>query len=130
MRLRKTRLATEAAAGRLRGFSDGVWLVDLAPLVDQSLVPDTVAQTLGLQLRSGEQAGTALALQLATRRMLLVLDNCEHLIDSCARLALELLRVCPDLTILATSREPLHIPGELAWRVPSLSLPDSGTGLT
>jgi predicted ATPase/DNA-binding SARP family transcriptional activator len=122
----KTRLATEAAAGRLRGFPDGVWLVDLAPLVDQSLVPDTVAQTLGLQLRSGQLPGTALALQLAPRRMLLVLDNCEHLIDSCARLALELLRLCPELTILATSREPLHIPGELAWRVPSLSLPDSG----
>jgi predicted ATPase len=120
----KTRLATEAASGRLRRFPDGVWLVDLAPLVDQSLVPDAVAQTLGLQLHAGERPGTALAMQLAPRRMLLVLDNCEHLIDSCARLALELLRLCPELTILATSREPLHIPGELAWRVPSLSLPD------
>src|SRR5256885_8948269 len=62
--------------------------------------------------------------------MLLVLDNCEHLIDSCARLALELLRSCPDLTLLATSREPLHVPGELAWRVPSLSLPEPSDDLT
>ena len=120
----KTRLSIEAASGRLRGFPDGVWLVDLAPLADQSLVPDAVAEALGLQLRAGQPPATALAMQLAARRLLLVLDNCEHLIDSCARLALELLRSCPDLTLLATSREPLHVPGELAWRVPSLSLPD------
>jgi predicted ATPase len=69
-------------------------------------------------------------MQLAARQLLLVLDNCEHLIDSCARLALELLRSCPDLTLLATSREPLHVPGELAWRVPSLSLPEPSDGLT
>ncbi len=121
----KTRLATEAAAGKLRGFPDGVWSVDLAPLQDQSLVPDAVAETLGIQLRAGQPPATALATQLAARKLLLLLDNCEHLIDSCARLALELVRSCPDLTVLATSREPLHVPGELAWRVPSLSLPDS-----
>src|SRR3954454_8321882 len=126
----KTRLAIEAASGRLRGFSDGVWLVDLAPLADQSLVPDAVAEALGLQLRAGQPGATALAMQLAPRRLLLVLDNCEHLIDSCARLALELLRSCPDLTLLATSREPLHVPGELAWRVPSLSLPEPCDDLT
>src|SRR5205823_8564411 len=126
----KTRLAIEDASGRLRGFPDGVWLVDLAPLADQSLVPDAVAEALGLQLHAGQPDATALALQLAPRRLLLVLDNCEHLIDSCARLALELLRSCPDLTLLATSREPLHVPGELAWRVPSLSLPEPGDDLT
>src|SRR3954454_1360578 len=126
----KTRLAIEAASGRLRGFSDGVWLVELAPLADQSLVPDAVAEALGLQLRAGQPGATALAMQLAPRRLLLVLDNCEHLIDSCARLALELLRSCPDLTLLATSREPLHVPGELAWRVPSLSLPGPSDDLT
>jgi predicted ATPase/DNA-binding SARP family transcriptional activator len=126
----KTRLAIEAASGRLRSFPDGVWLVDLAPLADQSLVPDAVAEALGLQLRAGQPPATALAMQLAARRLLLVLDNCEHLIDSCARLALELLRSCPDLTVLATSREPLHVPGELAWRVPSLSLPEPSDELT
>ncbi len=126
----KTRLAIEAASGRLRSFPDGVWLVDLAPIADQSLVPDTVAQALGIQLRAGQPPATALALQLAARKVLLVLDNCEHVIDSCARVALELVRSCPELSVLATSREPLHVPGELAWRVPSLSLPDPSDGLT
>src|SRR5436305_826778 len=126
----KTRLAIEAASGRLRGWPDGVWLVDLAPLADQSLVPDAVAEALGLQLRAGQPGATALAMPPPPRRLLLVLDNCEHLIDSCARLALELLRSCPDLPLLATSREPLHIPGELAWRVPSLSLPEPSDDLT
>jgi predicted ATPase/DNA-binding SARP family transcriptional activator len=120
----KTRLAIEAASGRLRGFPEGIWLVELASLHDESLVPDAVAQALGLQLRAGLPPARALSHQLAARKLLLVLDNCEHLIDSCARLADELLRSCADLTILATSREPLHVPGELAWRVPSLSLPD------
>jgi predicted ATPase/DNA-binding SARP family transcriptional activator len=120
----KTRLATEAAAGRLRSFPDGVWLVELAPLVDGALVGQEAAQALGLQLRAGVPAAEALALQLADRQLLLVLDNCEHLIEYCAQLADELLRSCAGLTILATSREPLHVPGELAWRVPSLSLPD------
>ncbi|HEX6461196.1 MAG TPA: tetratricopeptide repeat protein [Thermoleophilaceae bacterium] len=126
----KTRLATEAASGCLRDFPDGVWLVDLAPLQDQSLVSDAVAQTLSLQLSAGQPPATALATQLAARKLLLLLDNCEHLIDSCARLALELVRSCPDLTVLATSREPLHVPGELAWRVPSLSLPGSAHGIS
>jgi predicted ATPase/DNA-binding SARP family transcriptional activator len=126
----KTRLAIEAASGKLRDFPDGVWLVDFAPLSDQSLVPDAVAEALGRELRAGQPAATALAMQLAARKLLLVLDNCEHLIDSCARLALELLRTCPELSVLATSREPLHVPGELAWRVPSLSLPDPREELT
>jgi predicted ATPase/DNA-binding SARP family transcriptional activator len=126
----KTRLALEAASGRLRGFPDGVWLIDLAPIADQSLIPDAVAQVLGVQLRAGQPPATALAVQLAARKMLIVLDNCEHLIDSCARVALELVRSCPELTVLATSREPLHVPGELAWRVPSLSLPEPSDGLT
>jgi predicted ATPase/DNA-binding SARP family transcriptional activator len=126
----KTRLAIEAASGRLRKFPDGVWLVDLAPIAEQSLVPDAVAQALGIQLRAGQPPATALAVQLAARSLLLVLDNCEHLIDSCARVALQLVRSCPDVTVLATSREPLHVPGELAWRVPSLSLPEPSEDLT
>jgi len=126
----KTRLAIEAASGRLRGFPDGVWLVDLAPVGDQSLVPDTIAQAVGIQLRAGQSPATALATQLGARKLLLVLDNCEHVIDSCARVSLELLRSCPELSILATSREPLHVPGELAWRVPSLSLPEPSDELT
>jgi predicted ATPase/DNA-binding SARP family transcriptional activator len=126
----KTRLAIEAAGQRLRSFPDGVWLVELAPLLDGSLVGHAVAEALGLQLRGGTPAAEALAVQLAPRKLLLVLDNCEHVIDSCARLADELLRSCVDLTILATSREPLRVPGELAWRVPSLSLPDASEPVT
>jgi predicted ATPase/DNA-binding SARP family transcriptional activator len=126
----KTRLAIEAASGRLRSHPDGVWLVDLAPIADQSLVPDAVAQELGIQLRAGQPPATALALQLSARGLMLVLDNCEHLIDSCARVALQLVRSCPDVTVLATSREPLHVPGELAWRVPSLSLPEPSDDLS
>ncbi|MFL5827482.1 MAG: ATP-binding protein [Thermoleophilaceae bacterium] len=120
----KTRLAIEAAAGRLRSFPDGVWLVELAPLLEGALVASEVAEALGVQLRAGIRPAETLAHQLADRRLLLVLDNCEHLIESCAQLADELLRACAGLTILTTSREPLHVPGELGWRVPSLSLPD------
>jgi predicted ATPase/DNA-binding SARP family transcriptional activator len=126
----KTRLAVEAAAGRLRDFPDGVWLVELAPLMDDSLIPHAVGSALGLQLGAGHPPAEALALQLRTRKLLLVLDNCEHLIDSCARLADKLLRSSPELTILATSREPLHVPGELPARVPSLSLPEAGDATT
>jgi predicted ATPase len=120
----KTRLSIEAAAAELRSYPDGVWLVELAPLLEDALIPHAVGSALGVQLSAGNRPVAALAHQIGARRLLLVLDNCEHLIDSCARLADELLRSCPELTILATSREPLHVPGELPLRVPSLSLPD------
>ena len=122
----KTRLALRAAAEVARRFPDGVWTVQLAPLTSSALVPRTVATALGIQRTEGRPLLATLALAIGPRRLLLILDNCEHLIGACARLAETLLRACPHLTILATSREPLRIPGEVTWRVPSLALPGAG----
>lgn len=120
----KTRLALEVAGRQLGGFEYGVWLVDLAPLSDPELVPHAVAGVLGLELPERNPPVPALVAQLAGRHILLLLDNCEHLIDVCAELVEALLHACQRLTILATSREALRVEGELAWRVPSLALPD------
>jgi predicted ATPase/DNA-binding SARP family transcriptional activator len=120
----KTRLAVEMASSLLDTFDDGVWLVELAALTDPTLVPQAVASILGVSEQPGRPVTESLAGYLKARRLLLVLDNCEHLIVACAQLVEALLRTCPNLGVLATSREPLHIAGELTWRVPSLSLPD------
>ena len=101
-----------------------MWLVELAPLADPALVPQAVATALGVREQPGEPLTATLIAALAPQVLLLVLDNCEHLIDACARLADALLRHCPGLRILATSREQLGVPGEVAYRVPSLALPD------
>jgi predicted ATPase/DNA-binding CsgD family transcriptional regulator len=119
----KTRLALEAAAGLLDGTGDGVWFADLAPLGDPELVAVTVADVLGVQLQPGRPAPAAVAAAVGDRRLLLVLDNCEHVIGTSAKLADALLRSCPGLALLATSREPLGIDGEHVYRVPSLSVP-------
>jgi predicted ATPase/DNA-binding SARP family transcriptional activator len=121
----KTRLALEAATARLPACPDGVWLVELAGLGDPALVPAATASALGLTLPSQRPPLEGLSAQLAGSRALLVVDNCEHLVAACALLAEHLLAACPDLRILATSREPLRVPGEVTWRVPSLALPDS-----
>ena len=126
----KTRLALEVAAKLVEQFPDGVRLVELAPLADPDLVPQAVAAALGLREQPGRTAPDTLTDALRVLRMLLVLDNCEHLVDACAGLADGLLRACPGLVILATSREPLGIDGETAWRVPSLALPAGGDGET
>ena len=128
----KTRLAIEIGASFLGpgglpphpAFPGGVWWVDLAPLADPQLVPETVATTLGRRPMS-RPALVVLIEYLLDRRVLLILDNCEHLIGACAELAEALLRACPDLRILTTSREPLNIPGEVTWRVPSLAMDDA-----
>ena len=120
----KTRLAVVAANELLGRFEDGVWLVELAPLADPSLVPQAVASTLGVRERPGSSLAVALSDYLRTRKLLLILDNCEHLIDACAELAEVWLHSSPGLRVLATSREALGITGEVAWPVPSLSLPD------
>jgi predicted ATPase/DNA-binding SARP family transcriptional activator len=120
----KTRLAYEAAARMAGGFGDGVHVAELASLSRPELVPQTVASVLDLPLPEAETAEIALARQLAERRLLLVLDNCEHLLDACARLTDALLRTCPDVVVLATSREPLRVGGEVTWRTPSMALPD------
>jgi predicted ATPase len=105
-------------------YADGVWLVELAPLADGALVPQTVAAVFDMRELPSQPIATALASTLRRRSLLLVLDNCEHLLDSCAQLADALLRACSELRILATSREVLGISGEIAWRVPSLPVPD------
>jgi predicted ATPase/DNA-binding SARP family transcriptional activator len=115
----KTRLALEAAARR----EGEVRLVELAPLADPALLPSAVAVGLGVSLPTDADPIEALARAIGTRELLLVLDNCEHLVNAAAELAAGLLARCPGLHILATSREPLHIDGEVAWRAPSLSLP-------
>jgi predicted ATPase/DNA-binding CsgD family transcriptional regulator len=120
----KTRLASAAASEVVERFEDGVWMVELASLAESSLVPQAVAFTLGVRERPGSSLTEALSAYLRTRKLLLLLDNCEHLIDACAELAGALLHSCPGLRVLATSREVLGITGEIAWPVPSLSLPD------
>ncbi len=122
----KTRLALEVA-GLAEDFDDGVFLVELAGISNGELVPETAARTLGARLRLGVSPTEELANHLETGQTLLVLDNCEHVVDACADLADTLLRSCPGLKILATSREALATAGERAWPVPSLSLPDPQT---
>jgi predicted ATPase/DNA-binding SARP family transcriptional activator len=121
----KTRLAQEVAARLVADYPDGAWLVELAALADPELVPQALAAVLGLPERSGRTPAEVLAGALETKHLLLVLDNCEHLVDACAALADALLRACPRLRILATSRQALGIAGEQVWRVPSLELPDA-----
>jgi predicted ATPase/DNA-binding SARP family transcriptional activator len=120
----KTRLAYQAAGRLAERYADGVHVAELASLSRPELVAQTVASVLDLPLPETGTTEVALARQLAERRLLLVLDNCEHLLDACARLADALLRTCPDVVVLATSREPLRVGGEVTWRTPSLALPD------
>jgi predicted ATPase/class 3 adenylate cyclase len=119
----KTRLALQVGADLLEGFRDGAWLVELAPLMDPALVPQTVLAALGAREVPGKAISSVLSEYLRSRQLLLILDNCEHLVEACARLAEGLLKACPDLKILATSREILGVAGEVALRVPSLSMP-------
>ena len=119
----KTRLALETAREVLDRFPDGVWLVELAPLADPDLVPRAVAVAVGLRNESERPVLDTLVAHLREKRVLLILDNCEHLVDACARLVDTLLRACPPLRILTTGREPLGITGETVRRVPSLSFP-------
>lgn len=119
----KTRLALQVAADLLEDYPDGIWFIDLSVLTDPALVPSTVAATLGIHEESGQPTLTTLAEAMRSRTLLLVLDNCEHVVGACAQLAETLLRTCTALRILVTSREALGIAGEVAWRVPSLSLP-------
>ncbi|MBW3666572.1 MAG: tetratricopeptide repeat protein, partial [Actinobacteria bacterium] len=118
----KTRLGLQAAADRIERHPDGVWLVELGGLADPDLLAQTVITTLGIPEKTDHQALDTLTEYLRERDVLLVLDNCEHLIEAVARLAEALLVTCPDLRILATSREPLGVPGEVTWRVPSMEL--------
>ncbi len=120
----KTRLAIKVAADLRDEFPDGVWLVNLAPLSDPSLVAQTITSLFDLHESGDASITDILKNYLRTKNLLLVLDNCEHLIQACAQLCNETLHAAPDLKILATSREAMNIAGEKVFRVPSLSLPD------
>ena len=126
----KTRLALRVAAASLPRFKDGAWLVDLAPLSDASLVTQTVATVLGVREGSTRSLRESVIEHLRHRQILLVLDNCEHLIDACAELAAAIVRGAPHVRILATSREALGVSGETVRRVPSLSLPEASRSLS
>ena len=122
----KTRLALEVAWEVVGSYLGAVWLVELAPISEPGLVAQEVANVLGVQEHPGEPLTDTLAKALASKEMLLVLDNCEHVVEEVARLVDKLLYSCPRLKVLATSREPLGIAGEVNWAIPTLSLPAEG----
>jgi len=125
----KTRLALGVAAQMAAEFADGAWYVDLAPITDPELVPVTAARALGLPDQPGRSTMDTLLRFIGDRQMLVVLDNCEHLLDASAELVVALLGAAPGLTLLATSREAIGVAGEMGWRVPSLSLADEALEL-
>ena len=122
----KTRLALEVARDLLAAYPDGVWLVQLAPLSEEALVPRAVAEALEVPERPAEPLADTLAEVLGSRQLLLILDNCEHLLEASARLVDKMLDSCPRLRVMATSREALGVEGEVRWPVPSLSVPEPG----
>jgi predicted ATPase/DNA-binding SARP family transcriptional activator len=119
----KTRLAVQAGDEVVHQYPGGAWWVDLSALTDASLVAQSVARVLGVQEQPNQDLLYLTAKRIAKQTMLLVLDNCEHLISACARCVEYLLAQCPQLTILATSREPLRVAGEAGWDAPTLPLP-------
>ena len=124
----KTRLALELAAGVLERFPDGVWLADLAGITEPELVPSVVMEALGVRQSRDMPVIEALSFRLRPAGLLLVLDNCEHLLAACAELAAGLLTGSPGLRVLATSREPLGVPGEAVYDVPPLTVPPELAG--
>jgi predicted ATPase len=125
----KTRLAVQIAAQLADAFGDGAWYVDLAPITDPAVVPIAAARVFGLPDQPGRSTMDTLTRFVADRQLLVVLDNCEHLLDASAALVVALLEACPGLTLLATSREPIGVAGEVSWRVPSLSPADEAVEL-
>jgi predicted ATPase len=119
----KTRLAQEVARGLAGAYPDGTWIVEFAPLSDPALMAQAVASVLEGREHAGQPISRTLVSHLASRQMLLILDNCEHVVEEAASLAEELLKQCPGLKVLAKSREPLGVPGETVWTVPPLSIP-------
>ncbi len=119
----KTRLALEVAGRTISAYDDGTWLVDLTPIHDGPLVPRAFASALRVQERPRQPLAQTLLEHLRSRQLLLVVDNCEHVIDGCAEFVDRVLRFCPNVTVLATTREPLRVSGEIVWRVPPLYVP-------
>ena len=126
----KTRLALRVASDLVTNYPHGVWVAELGALSDPALVPETVAMALDVPEQPGRALAETLKTYLRAKNILIVLDNCEHLVSACAELAGALLRSCPNLRILATSREPLGVSGEVIWRVPPLSNPTSASPLS
>ena len=122
----KTRLAGEVAKRVADRFADGVWLAEVAAVQDPDQLAAAVAAALGVRAQPGVPAAGALAEVLARQQLLLVLDNCEHVIAAAAELCTELLPACDDVRILATSREPLRVAGEARYRLAPLALPKPG----
>ncbi len=125
----KTRLALQLADELACRYRDGAWCVDLAPITDPDLIPERVTHMLGLPERPDRSPLDALVRFIADQQLLLVLDNCEHLLDACAQLTAILLASAAELTIVATSREPVRVTGEVTWKTPSLSLGDEAVEL-
>src|SRR6267154_4023088 len=123
----KTRLSLEVARRVLPRFADGVWAIELAPLSDPELVPVAIATALGLELASGTASPLSVANALRSQQLMLVLDNCEHVVDAAARMAEALLRANPAARVIATSREPLRAEGEWVYPVPPLAVPPEGS---
>lgn len=119
----KTRLAMRVASDVVNEYPDGAWWVDLGPLSDPGLVPSAVASAISVKELPHEDIVQTMRRYLKQRSLLLVLDNCEHLATACAAVAADIAQTCPGVTVLATSREPLGISGEITWRVPSLPFP-------
>ncbi len=127
--LGKTRLSLQVGADALDKYPDGVWFVDLAPIMDPALVPNAAAQVLGVREEPGKALTQTLCAYVKEHKLLLILDNCEHLVAACANLANALLLGAPDVKIVATSREALHIRGEQTYPVLPLAAPDRNAGV-
>ncbi|MGD0085136.1 MAG: adenylate/guanylate cyclase domain-containing protein [Acidimicrobiales bacterium] len=123
----KSRLAIQLATDLIKGYGNSVWLVELAPLSDAAMVPQAMARVLSIREEPSRPALDTVVDALRDRNLLVVLDNCEHLIAACAEVANAALRSCPGIVILATSREPIGIEGEQVYRVPSLTMPSAGS---
>ncbi|HYK52188.1 MAG TPA: adenylate/guanylate cyclase domain-containing protein [Candidatus Eremiobacteraceae bacterium] len=125
----KTRLALQVGADLLDRYADGVWFVDLAPIRDQELVASVIAKTIGLRQTEGQQIGDAIVDFLKRKHLLLILDNCEHVLEAVSSIASAIIGGCPEVRMLATSRQALGISGEAVHNLPSLAVPDTVTGL-
>ena len=126
----KTRLALQSAAEMLEDFPAGVWIAEIAPLTDGEFIPLTVAQALGIREESGKTILQTLMEWMRDKRLLLILDNCEHLLVACARFADSIIRSCPDVKLIVASREALQISGETLYSVPSFAVPDITSSVT
>ena len=125
----KTRLALQVGAEVLDGYHDGVWLADFAPITDLELVPSIIAKELGMTQAEGRRVDESIPQWLKRKKLLLILDNCEHVLESVASVADAVIRTCPDVRMLATSRQALDISGEGVYRLPSLATPEKLAGL-